>query len=825
MTAVSSRADRIDLDGQSEAALIWQRVGASFLALLGWDPALRVVTMPVNDPVLGVGFCAVKDCGKPVASSGLCTGCRVRLTASGQTRDEFVLTAKSRWRAIGAGQCAVPDCERPWKSRNAGLCSAHDHQRAKVSGLSLEEFMRHPGVHPLAGFGPCAVRACYRDAVGPATYCDPHRHLLQRTARRDPGFDLARWEQTAPAPAECLVVSLRALPDLAVAQLLYGVQQKRVRGEPVRDHTLRVLADTLRLAQAGSVSDLGDEGLSNYVRGLRRSVVRDCALVMATPESERSRIRWNLAVFGHGGHLDFGGITQPWLLDGTRRWAFEDLPRRRSKRTANILQSHVKAASELSASLRLQRDDHGADVRALSRADMTAWCNRMSYLVSCGAKTEHARVQEIRAVRHVLAWMRAAGLTRPGQPLHALPEDFTLTRSDVPMLAGQPDARALPPEVMDQLTSQLQLLDGWASPEIRAGVELIIDTGRRPNEIASLRYDCLDRDGDGKPVLVYDNAKANLAGRRLPISEATAAIITRQQARVRSCFPDTPVTGLPLLPGSRQHKLGIRPISGAYLSDRHLRWLERIPPIMVRSVTEAANGRRVSSMIPFDRSKVFLYAYRHTYAQRHADAGVPADVLRQLMDHKSIATTQIYYRITDKRRREAIDKVTGMQFDRHGNRIWQQAKTLLDTEHSRLSIGEVAVPYGVCTEPSNVAAAGQDCPVRFRCVGCGHFRTDVSYLPDLEAYLADLLRSRERLIAMTDVDEWARAEGMPSDQEISRVRQLITRIRQEMSDMHDEDKQQITQAVAVLRAHRQNAIPLGMPRIRQPEPDLAAQTA
>ncbi|MFF1916781.1 hypothetical protein ACFVYE_35510 [Streptomyces sp. NPDC058239] len=52
-------------------------------------------------------------------------------------------------------------------------------------------------------------------------------------------------------------------------------------------------------------------------------------------------------------------------------------------------------------------------------------------------------------------------------------------------------------------------------------------------------------------------------------------------------------------------------------------------------------------------------------------------------------------------------------------------------------------------------------PVRFRCVGCGHFRTDVSYLPDLEAYLADLLRNRERLAAFADTDSWARSEVMP----------------------------------------------------------------
>lgn len=34
----------------------------------------------------------------------------------------------------------------------------------------------------------------------------------------------------------------------------------------------------------------------------------------------------------------------------------------------------------------------------------------------------------------------------------------------------------------------------------------------------------------------------------------------------------------------------------------------------------------------------------------------------------------------------------------------------------------------------------------------GHFRTDVSYLADLEAYLADLRRSRERLLGAFDAD-------------------------------------------------------------------------
>ena len=89
--------------------------------------------------------------------------------------------------------------------------------------------------------------------------------------------------------------------------------------------------------------------------------------------------------------------------------------------------------------------------------------------------------------------------------------------------------------------------------------------------------------------------------------------------------------------------------------------------------------------------------------------------------------------------------MTALSFDRHGNRIWQDAAALLESAHARYEVGEVAVPYGRCTEPSNVQAGGGACPVRFRCAGCDHFRTDVSYLPDLAAYLDDLLRTRERL--------------------------------------------------------------------------------
>jgi len=155
-----------------------------------------------------------------------------------------------------------------------------------------------------------------------------------------------------------------------------------------------------------------------------------------------------------------------------------------------------------------------------------------------------------------------------------------------------------------------------------------------------------------------------------------------------------------------------------------------------------------------------------------------------------------------------------MQFDRHGNRIWRQARALLDDGHARYAVGSVAVPYGTCTEPSNVAAGGNDCPLRFRCAGFDHFRTDVSYLPDLTAYLDEVLRSRERLAAASGADQWARDAAAPSDQEIAQIRQLINRIKGDIADLTPHERDRIDEAVAVVRKHR--AVSLGMPRPRRP---------
>jgi integrase len=801
---------RIDRHAAAIAALI----DPGFLTDAGWDPARKVLAFHPEHPLLGRPVCRAADCSTTApAGSRICGSCRRRLAEHGLGEHEIAsLPPRGRERSgRGPDACLVDGCAREWESARSELCSGHAEQRRALPGVGLEEFLTDRATRPLPPLAPCAVAACTRQRRHPdGLYCGAHQQRLRTARTRDPHLDETRWQATESAIGRGGEVSLRGLPPLVVAELLVGLQQRcRIDAVKTSDAVLRALCNDVRRRQVGSLADYipGDDRDLEFT-GLANCLIGHARRALSTPEIEVAQDEWDLTVFGHNGTVSFTGISQTWLREAAKRWAANDLPKRRirpGRRTSAGLavRHHIGCLARLSESLRM-REDRGEHPQALGRTDMEAFLHRLAYLESVGQISGDARIRACREVRAVLTRIRAMGLTRAGGLAAGLGEDFAIGQADVPAEPepGEPN-RDLPPEIMQQLCAHL---DELTSPQMRTAVELAIDTGRRPEEICELDFDCLTRDDDGMPVLIYDNHKANRPARRLPVGEQTAAVVITQQQRVRARYPDTPVGELKLLPTDRRNPGGRRAITGFSLAFAHRTWVDRMPVL------------RTGDGIEYDKSKVVLYAYRHSYAQRHADAGVPVEVLRELMSHRKLETTSGYYRVGETRRREAVDRVTAMQFDRHGNRIWRQAQALLDSEHARRAVGEVAVPFGVCAEPSNVKAGGGACPFRFRCAGCDHFRTDVSYLPDLHAYLDDLLRTRERLLATTDLDQWARAEAMPSEEEIRRIRRLIDQISSGLDELEPEQRQQLQQAVTVVRRHR--SVMLGMPRTRQTLPDL-----
>jgi len=768
--------DVVDVCDEPVARLA-QMIDPHFLAECGWDPDDRVLAPPSDHPQLGWT--------EPVGAA--------------------------RAAAASSAGCAVPGCSRP--AGSPGLCRSHRRCQLR-RGVPVAEFVADPARRALARFGNCLVAACPQERRGGRVgYCETHQDRWVRDHAADPGLDETRWRQTTSPIVVTGQVSLAGMPPLITAQVLCGLQQRTRSGAHTRLQVLRAVVEDLRRAQADSVPAAAGElprGMSREKRIVLSALTRHAALAVSDPETEKTKDVWELAVFGSRGRLNFTAISQPWLREAAKRWAVDELPRHRGGAAGQVLRRLVGSLARLSHSLRGSRTDHGDRPAALGRADIESFLHRQAYLVSTGEASPELRAKICRDPKRILGRIRALGLTRPGGPAAGLGEDFTLAFGDTPAEPerGEP-GRNLPTAIMAQLCAQLPLLQhGPSGREVRVAVELLIDTGRRPEEILRLGWDCLARDPDGAAVLVYDNHKRDRRERRLPISQATAAVITTQQRRVRERFPDTPLAALILLPTPHANPTGGKPLSGGLLDLRHRSWVDQLPVLRLDDGTE------------FDKTKIVPYAYRHTYAQRHADAGVSIDVLAKLLDHRTLEVTRRYYNVGEQRRRAAVDTVTALSFDRHGNRIWREAHALLESEHARYAVGDVAVPYGRCTEPSNVQAGGGACPVRFRCAGCDHFRTDVSHLPELTGYLDDLLRTRERLAATIEgIDEWARADATPTEEEINRIRRLINRIKGDIAGLDQAQQIQINDAIAVVRRHRAtHTVALGMPTARATEP-------
>ena len=778
-----------------------------FLAEAGWDPVARTLRPAPEHPLLGRTVCKAPGCQTTCGMRpGVCLECRRRLDAAGlHLADVALLPAPRgrRWLGPGDGACAVPGCPRRWTRSETALCHAHLAQCQDL-GVEAGVFVTAPGVVALPSFGVCAVAACHRQLPARGdVYCGAHVQRLRVAHRAAGDIDEHAWRATEPPIPQAGQVNLDAIRPEVVVQLLFGLQQRTRGGVKTSDAVLRSIGMDVRRQRVSALAGyVVPPERGQTIRSVVNTMVTHVRRGLSGPETEIVKDTWDMTLFGHKGFLSFTGISQPWLRQAAKVWATSDLPRRRGRAGQDKTRHHVASLALLSDSLR-HRPDHGHDPAVLGRADIDVFLNRLAYLESTTAISPLTRLLACREVRKVVTALRQLGATGPGGPAVGLSDQFAIHRDDIPAEPDRPEpGRDLPAAIMRQLCDQLDLV---SSPQIRTALELLIDTGRRPEEIIALPLDCLAQDSDGSPVLVYDDLKNNRPGRRLPIPAATAQVIRAQQQRVRARYPTTPAGTLKLLPTGWANRHGARPFTVTTLANAHRAWVNTLTLLLPDGSDYA-------------KERVVLYAYRHTYAQRHADAGVPIDVLAELLNHRNLNVTRGYYRVGEHRRRDAVDKTTAMAFDRHGERLWHQAAALLEADHARSPIADIAVPYGRCTEPSNVHTAGAACPTRFRCTGCDHFHTDVCHLPDLTAHLDDLLRTRERLNAAADTPTGH------TDEQITLIRRLITRINSGITELTDAERAQIHEAITMLRQHRSAHLTAAIPHPQASAPPATPRT-
>ena len=794
------------------------------LAEIGWDPATRVLAFNSGHPVFGYTRCEIAGCNRPKERNGLCESCERRLSNATPTGHpdpgvvaEFKRIPRAPWRGeipVCHVCCGDPEHTRPAHAASS-LCRAHT-LTARKRGLSDADFAAQEDVVPLPTFGTCERAQCGRLAAYGNGLCNRCYGAWRRRGKPDLVTFCAEPPQMERNQSPS--VSFVGLPQQLTLELLYVAQRLAECRHGTAREMVEWLARGCRRACAESVTLVDTLGHKDVQRTLRFAR-RELDELYADPDTERRADVWNLRRLGLASRiatLDFTGISQEWLREAAKQWTRQKL----LSNAPDIVRRVLLGLNCLSESLR-QRDDAGEARVALRRRDMLCFRERLHRLHKAGRLADTYYFDAAMCVRQFLRESVMFGLYENGGPLHGLSANFAVHDDDIPVKPRDEDdvGRALPQVMMDQLMSRenLALLP---NDDMRALVEVEADIGRRPEEACALRAVCLTTsesvnqasgEMESHWLLVHDMPKVGVVNHKLAIADATARIILEQQQRVKARYPGTPLKELALFPRVGKNADGTISLGSSRFGRVVRSWVAALPQLLGPGGVE------------FPRELVVPYAFRHSYAQRHADAGVPLDVLAHMMGHRRLETTRGYYTVSKSRMREAVALATAMQLNHRGERVLMQ---LLDEDLDRYGVGQVAVPFGLCTEPSNVKSHNQSCPYKFRCFGCGHFRTDPSFLSELKTHLQRLLADSERLNAATDgkLEGWARTDAMPPPEEVLAVRRLIRKKEELIGGLTDDERASFDELMAVIRRSRasiETALPVDVcGRVSQPQPTV-----
>jgi integrase len=735
---------------------------------------------------------------------GRCDGCRRARAGLGVSWADFDAAPPPRTRRpLTRGECAVAGCQGELLCR--GLCFRHERawRRNRKNPEPLQDFLVR--AEPLARGPDCRVAGCGRELTSSRHgLCHFHNNrLLRRCRTGDLTVDRLAAFIAAERPRLGMhQFSLAGLPKLLVVELVYALQQRDFSPPPLDPSAVRILLArleqfaSLREADPVAVCESGGLQYNAAIRGLFRDLRRhvDRAWAAFAGVDPFAGDVWQVALLdlqtnasrrwpAVRGVIDFRAVELSWLKEVVKDWARANRPYvQRLRETLHACQtaSQTLVAAGRTDPTLLGAGDFAHVLDAIAgqrRADGTLY------------STTHRNLM-IYEFCQVIEHGRAVGL------MTVVPDPFRpALRRRVRAEANEDElGKALPQKVIGQLDAALHLLGptGRGGSLSAADLQLmhqsvyriLRDTGRRPGEVVSLRTDCVEVI-DGQHNLIYDNHKAGRMRRRLPITADTAeTILAWQDHRVQLLTPPAQRQWLfpsPLLRAQRSHGH----LTSAAIARAFKAWVGKIGPIDGEVL--GTDG----TPAPFASALVVPYALRHSYAQRHADAGVPVDVLKELMDHAAIATTMSYYRISLKRKQQAIRSVGALATDAAGN----PAPFTSPTAYERAS---VSVPYGNCTEPSNVRAGGGACPIRFQCAGCGFYRPDPSYLPALEAHIAGLRADRETARAIDAADYVV--DNMTA--EIDAFTGVAEQMRRRLDELGADERAEIEQASRLLRRAR-----------------------
>ena len=603
--------------------------------------------------------------------------------------------------------------------------------------------------------GPVQVAACARRAESEHGYCPTHYvRWRQRRHGRPRGRPAALAADRAGGlrgPGRSACADCRRWWS---CEVLFGIQQRARGGAKITDVNLRAVCDALRRQQAASI-EACEPG---RVPGKPGQVAAGRAGPPRPPGAGRSRQRAGQGHLGPGGvrppgrpvvHRDHPAVAARGRQGLGGRGAAPPPRRRRQQRPV----ARSMRLARLSESLR-SRDDHGLDPGRARPGRHRELPHRLAYLESAGTISRYHRNVICRGARAVLAGIRALGLTRPGSPAAGLAGDFAARARRHPRRARTRRARPGPAAGDHGRAVRQPGRPASLGRRSRPPSRSPSTPGGAPRTSSACRWTAWPATPTARRCWSTTTPRPHRLGRRLPISEATAAVITAQQARVRARFPATPLGELKLLPAAaaQPRRRAGRSASPCWTTGTATG--SPALPAAAHRATAPSSTRPGSCPTPTGTP---------------TPSGTPTPGSRstscaELLDHRNLNVTRGYYRVGEDRRRDAVDKVTAMQLRparqpdlaRRRARCWIRARPLRG-RRGRRPLRHAAPSRPTCRPAAAPARSGSAAPAATTSAPTS------PTCPTCTAYLDDLLRTRERLAAAIDgVDEWARADATPA---------------------------------------------------------------
>ncbi|MEV7575566.1 hypothetical protein AB0P28_20995 [Pseudarthrobacter sp. NPDC089323] len=771
-----------------------------------WDHKLWLFAADPENPLTGIYPCPTPGCPRVATVTGrLCRSC-----TNGEPDAEPA--PARRWSPEpDAPRCIVGSAGRNCKAMGMirGLCHLHygrwhrsfDNGRPRVS---IEEFAAADTIMYRAG-KPCTSPACREESNQRATrLCLWHHSMFRRLTKL--GVDLETFtavERPLNLRYHRHVFSFIDLPPILRTELLLVLQERDRNAFRILPVMMRRIVRTAMETRARSIHRLLDTEEARTRRDA--SVIgflRHAGLLTArwryrhSGRDMRSEDVWDAAVIGlridrtthtlcSKGTLDFRPISVDWLREAAKDYS------RHFDLAADQVRDVIRTIQVVSDAL--ARRPHGTRPELLTRSDSNAVVDAYRHLTDAEGepRTNSVKYDYFKLFQRIL---------RDGGDLETLARVSArfmfITAESLPTAArARNPGKAIPEHIIRILDANLELLavdEAYANPVGRTQAlhnlmlqtiyQLLRDLGRRPTEIYSLPRDTLRETDDGQPYIIYNSHKTAEYGLELPIHRSTARVIQTWQDALETIEDIHPDAAGYLFPSPRRYGPQSRThITPTGFHTNYWRWIDRIRQLPDVRADPAKPGDFLT------RSRIGLYNWRHTYAQRLSDNSTPPDVIQELMNHKSFTTSTGYIKITRERQRQAIETVNSTTIDRRG--LLHGPK-----DYAAYVRESVATPLGLCTEPSNVKAAGQSCPVRNKCGGCQYYRANLSHLPQIDAHIVALTAD---LAAAGDIAEPWIHQSLKD--EISSYKRMRTALLKEKTRLTPEDRAAIEDAVTLLQ--------------------------